>query len=235
MYYVYIILNLINDKMYIGKTGDLSDRWSKHKSIGLGGKEKYGKRFQAIHAAINKYGSENFEFFPIEAHNDEKFTYDRETILIEEFGTRKSAIGYNEKPGGMGFMSGENHPMYGKPISEEHRQKLKIARNNHPSASGWKASPEAKAKMSEDRVGSKNVMFGKRHSEETKKKISDTRKASNQSKGENSHWALLTNNQAKEIRILYFEQNKKRSEIAKIYNVAWDIIHDIVMNRTYKS
>ena len=50
-------------------------------------------------------------------------------------------------------MSGENHPFYGKHLSEEHKKKLKesLGGKNHP-------------------------FYGKHRSEETKKKISDTLK-----------------------------------------------------------
>jgi hypothetical protein len=56
----------------------------------------------------------------------------------------------------------------GRPKSLEHRQKLALARL------GTKASEATKLKMSETRKGRPSTMLGKKHSEETKKKIRDS-------------------------------------------------------------
>jgi len=65
------------------------------------------------------------------------------------------------------FGSKENHPCYGKPLTEKHRNKIAAARQ------GSKASIETRLKMSEMRKGkpANCSMSGKKHSEETKQKI----------------------------------------------------------------
>lgn len=61
MYLIYQITNRINNKIYIGETRR-QDRWKQHQRYALGGPIKYPKHFKAIHAAIKKYGVENFTF-----------------------------------------------------------------------------------------------------------------------------------------------------------------------------
>ena len=36
-YYIYLITNLINDKVYVGKSVDPVGRWGDHKKVSLGG------------------------------------------------------------------------------------------------------------------------------------------------------------------------------------------------------
>lgn len=58
MYYIYKIENIINHKIYIGlTTRDINLRWKEHINISFS--ERYGCDY-AIHAAIRKYGPENF-------------------------------------------------------------------------------------------------------------------------------------------------------------------------------
>ena len=62
-------------------------------------------------------------------------------------------------------ISGKNHPMYGKHLSEETKQKISEAhKGQHP-------SEESKKKMSESRKGENNCNYGKPMSDEQKKKL----------------------------------------------------------------
>lgn len=62
-------------------------------------------------------------------------------------------------------MSGENHYLHGKTISEETREKIRQGNL------GKIMSDESKKKLSESHSGEKNGFFGKTHSEETKEKL----------------------------------------------------------------
>ena len=53
---------------------------------------------------------------------------------------------------------------------------------------GWKASNETKQKMSENRKGKKNSFYGKKHSEETRKKLSIINKERNNNGKNNSFY-----------------------------------------------
>lgn len=73
--------------------------------------------------------------------------------------------------------SGPNSPMYGRKMTEEQRMKCALAHTNPP--------PEVRAKMSAAaklRTGEKNSFYGKKHSEETKRKLREALS------GENSPW-----------------------------------------------
>jgi hypothetical protein len=97
-------------------------------------------------------------------------------------------------------MKGENHPLYGKHHSEKTKQKLSESHkgNKHSEKTkqklseinkGKKLSKETKEKISESRknkcLGELNPMYGKHHSEDTKRIISE--KIKNQSKIECPH------------------------------------------------
>lgn len=66
--------------------------------------------------------------------------------------------------------SGENHPRYGVNLSETTKEKIRQARI------GKRASEETKRKLSEQRQGELNNFYGKHHSEDSKKKMSNAKK-----------------------------------------------------------
>ena len=65
--------------------------------------------------------------------------------------------------------TGENNPMFGKHLSEEHRKKLSDA------LTGRVFTEEQKKKLSESKTGENNPMFGKHLSEETRNRISEAK------------------------------------------------------------
>lgn len=88
---IYKITNKINEKIYVGQSVDIIDRWRRHKIA----KDDY-----VIHQAIRKYGVENFIFEIIEECSREELD-DKEKYWIiqcESF----SKNGYNMTPGGQG-------------------------------------------------------------------------------------------------------------------------------------
>lgn len=70
----------------------------------------------------------------------------------------------------VGKFLGENHPNFGKHISEEQKQKLRDANI------GKKHSEETKQKMSASRKGEKCYWYGKKQSEEHKKRLAEAKK-----------------------------------------------------------
>lgn len=68
------------------------------------------------------------------------------------------------------FQNSENHPMYGKHMSEESKRK------NSESHKGKKPSNETRMKLSESRIGSKNPNYGKTISDEQRKKLANQKK-----------------------------------------------------------
>lgn len=129
---IYSIRNLINNKIYIGKT--INDR------------DDYFGSGLLINRAIEKYGKENFskeileEVFSVETLND------REKYWIDEYNSTDLRIGYNIGKGGDGGDLFTNHP-----DKEEIRKKC-----SHPGESngmfGRKHTDDTRRKMCENSV-----------------------------------------------------------------------------------
>ena len=96
-----------------------------------------------------------------------------ERRMIRWYGRKINGSGIlrNISEGGDGNpMPGELNPRFGVNLSEELRNKISN------SLKGRKHSDESKKKMSDKGKGENNVMFGKKHSDETRKKMSDAKK-----------------------------------------------------------
>jgi group I intron endonuclease len=156
MFYVYRITNKVNGKIYIGKAKDALKRFRIHIKIAKGGKEKYPRKFQAIHAAIAKYGIENFTLEIMHEVQTEQESFDLEVIEIASI--RKASLPcYNLSDGGEGN-SGWHH-------TKETRQKMSKA------GKGKKHSEEHRKAQSEAVKGKKSFMFGTHLSTQWKESI----------------------------------------------------------------
>lgn len=108
--YIYKITNRINNKIYIGQSNNVKNRWNEHKRLGSLDSTKRKKYHNSkLYNAINKYGIENFVFEiiegPISNYNE------REKYWIQYY---KSDInGYNITSGGEDppILKGDNSPM----------------------------------------------------------------------------------------------------------------------------
>lgn len=128
---VYKIVNLTNNKIYIGvhKTDNVNDGY-----MGSG---------KLIHRAIKKYGIDNFEKRILYITEYEELAYNLERSLVtEEFISRKDT--YNLKLGGIG---GRHPNSY---TDEERIAKSKLMKENNPS---YNMSVETRNKMSESKRG----------------------------------------------------------------------------------
>jgi len=99
MGYIYKITNLVNNKIYIGKTVVSEPRrwqahvWYAHNDI--------KKDCPYLCNAINKYGKENFKREIIE-EIDDKNLFEREIYWINYYASNNHEIGYNLDNGGIG-------------------------------------------------------------------------------------------------------------------------------------
>lgn len=166
---IYKITNIVTQDFYIGKTTKTAqERFNRH--LYLSG---YGSNCH-IHASIRKYGKENFSLSIIEDGIDcEDQLNEREIYHISINQPR-----YNSTTGGEGTRglkrSEETRKRMsdsakGRKISTEQRQKISAT------LKGRKLKPETVEKM-KLLTGDKNPFFGKKHTEETKKKISESKK-----------------------------------------------------------
>ena len=79
MPYIYKITNLINGKIYIGKTLDtIEKRWKDHKKDSI--RPRCEKR--PLYSAMNKYGIENFAIEEVEECSEKELS-EREKYWIE--------------------------------------------------------------------------------------------------------------------------------------------------------
>ena len=98
---IYKIKNLINNKIYIGQSVFIEQRWAAHRYAGRNAKDNY-----PIHKAMNEYGIENFSFEIIEECDITELN-DKEVYWIQFYDSYKN--GYNATPGGT-MVQGENNP-----------------------------------------------------------------------------------------------------------------------------
>lgn len=147
-YTVYMHINKINSKRYIGITCQKPEkRWRNGK--GYKGNGYFIK-------AINKYGWDNFEHIIIAKGLDEEEAKWLEIELIRVWDSTDRTKGYNITLGG--------ESANGWIPSEETKKKLSEAHK------GKEFSEEHKRKLSEAKKGENHHMYGKHHTEESKKK-----------------------------------------------------------------
>jgi len=151
MNFVYLTTNLKNGKKYVGShsTEVLNDGY-----LGSG---------KLLFLAIKKYGKKNFQRIILQECEDVKESRILEEYFIKKFKTL-TPNGYNiSKTGGSGIP--------GKSWGT-HSEKIKQQISNSIKSKG----PEYRKNISESVSGEKNGFYGKKHSEETKEKISQKNK-----------------------------------------------------------
>lgn len=216
MWYVYIIDNIVNGKLYVGKGSNDRDRWYEHQKIANGGKDKYPRQYSYLHRAIIKYGVENFLFSIWKYCETEEQAFAEEINFIAYLKTKGYKL-YNLTAGGEGN-SGWRH-------SEETKQKMAIVKT------GKKVSEETKQKISATKTGipiseehKKKISLarlGTYRSEETKKKLS----------GENhSKLTWIEVNQIRELR----SQGMLYTDISKQFGVDRTTVSLICRHKTWK-
>lgn len=207
MFYVYKIRNLINDKIYVGKSKNVDERWAQHLM------DAKANRGSVLHRAINKYGGSNFAVSVLEELVSEEVAFEQERFWISYYKTNiyrhGDKFGYNLTDGGDGRS--------GYIPSEETKSKLSI------SNTGQKRSAATKAKIAA-------VQIGKTTPATTKSKMSLTHTGKHM--GENNNRAKLTEAEVIEIKRL-LAQGHKTVEIAKKYGVIERTIRNIKTGKTW--
>ena len=130
-YYIYKHTNKVNGKVYIGQTCRTpTARWGNGKGYVTS---------PHMHAAIQKYGWENFTHEILYEVSTVEEANKLEIELIKQYKANDPAFGYNLQDGGKNGLQ----------------------------------SDETKAKIRAKQLGSNNSFYGHKHSEETKKRISE--------------------------------------------------------------
>lgn len=179
---IYCIKNIQNGLVYVGSSKNIDQRWSTHKYM-LNKNIHFNCHLQN---AWNKYNPESFSFIVLElcvqeilverenywmnsyesynhkkGYNLERYINERKEISAEtkekisKARKGKSTMSDEAKQRMSERISGEKNINYGKPREQDVIDKIKVTKALNPA------------------VGEKNPFFGKKHSEETKKKISE--------------------------------------------------------------
>ena len=107
---------------------------------------------EVVNNAIKKYGTDSFERITLCEFDNEEDCYLAEERLIGDLWKTDKKC-YNKQPGGKGFSSGIGHYTQGKGFTKKHKENLKTARKKRAPH-----SEETKLKMSESRKGSKRTL-----------------------------------------------------------------------------
>lgn len=139
---IYKITNKVNGKFYIGSSKNIKERWKHHRSDLKSGTHSNPH----LQNSYNKYGKKNFKFEIIETIDPiPELLLEREQVLLDYHLENNWEQAYNiaiyacSGMKGRGHteevkqllsekLSGENHPHYGKPVSEEWRRKISKSR-----------------------------------------------------------------------------------------------------------
>lgn len=159
-YNIYIITNKVNGKQYVGITkNDIQQRFDQHIY-----ESNHNHTNRVLCKAIRKYGKYNFSIKLLESIEDEKLAKETEIFYISKYKTHiehEECNGYNMTIGGDGVkgftiteetraklsaaFSGENHPFYGKHLSDEHKMNCSMVKL------GIKKSQSTRKNMSESK------------------------------------------------------------------------------------
>jgi len=153
---VYGILNKVDGKIYIGSSRKVKSRLRGHRNLLL----KNSHQNAHLQGAWNKHGAENFEFKVIEKVSDTEILFEAEQKHIDLNKSMDHEFGYNMIPA---YPSVKHSEATRLKMSAERRKRGQL-------------SEETKQRIVESTTGERNHMFGKAHSDETKAKISASKK-----------------------------------------------------------
>lgn len=209
MYFLYLIESRLTGAIYIGKTNNPNHRWAMHKTIAKNddASKTYYKSKSAVHHAIKKYGVDNFDFQVISCYSSEEECYLEEQFWIQYLLDANIKL-YNVSDGGVGATSGEKHPNFGKPRTEDVKTKI---------------SDKLKGRF----VGPNNPNYGNKMPSDSRKRISDFRKnfvVSEETKNKISNTLLSMSDEERNIQIGENQHNSKLKEyevveIKKMLNI----------------
>ena len=162
--YIYITINKIDGKTYVGKHKLYKRSWNNDNYLGSG---------KLLNLALKKYSKENFEKFLICYTESEKDACEKEEFWIAHY----KAIGkaeYNIAKGGQG--GGHPSVWKDKHLSEKIRKKISETLKGNNNKKGKHCSEETRKRLSEAAKNRPSNRKGKHHSEATRRKMSESQK-----------------------------------------------------------
>lgn len=197
---IYKITNTVNNKCYIGQSADLIKRIQKHIKTLIAGTN----RNEHLQNAYNKYGTGKFTIEIIDKCTKENLD-EREMFWIDYYKSYDPKYGYNKTKGGTGGNSyvevadkeyqkkiqtklsaskkGKGNPIYGTHCYTNGIviKYIKDDEVDEYETNGWyNGVPDyIKEKERAANSGPNNGFYEKKHSEETKQRLSEIRKGKN--------------------------------------------------------
>lgn len=159
---------MVNEKLYIGITKlSLAERWAKHLKDSIN--PKY-----PLHCAIKKYGVSNFKIDLLEESNKKEYISSLEEPTIQKFNSRSH--GYNVALGGYGGDLGPeaNNKRKLTIANRSNEDKKKLSDLQRKRQCGKTKYNDAGRLSQSIKVTGNQFALGSIHSEETKKKISNS-------------------------------------------------------------
>jgi group I intron endonuclease len=175
---IYKIVNLVNDKFYVGSTNNQRERFRTHRN-----KLRRGVHHCAhLQASWNKYGEEKFAFRVVAYIPDGESLQEAEDHWLMEHVGKPDCYNVGLRSGApMRGIPKEKHPAFGKPKTEEQRAAISATLKafyaedyaNHPRV-GKTHSEDTKERIRQAKLANpQSFWLGKTRSEETRKKISE--------------------------------------------------------------
>lgn len=179
---IYKIINITNGKFYVGSTGDTRERFRVHR------KRLRSNKHHCAHlqAAWNKYGEDNFLFKVVEEVSDISLLQGAEDRWLVEWVGKEQCYNHGLRSGApWRGCNSEDHPNFGKTLSEDNKRVLREARANQPCPrTGKTHTEETKQLIREKKLANPTkAWLGKTRDEETCKKIGDTQRGKPKAKG----------------------------------------------------
>jgi len=149
---IYCIKNVINNKVYIGKSKNISERWEKH----LYALKSNTHPNSHLQSSFNKYGEVNFSFLILDSFEEiEEITLNElEIKLIKEYKSHIDLYGYNKTFGGEGASHIDDvkqkisNSLKGKKFNEERKEKIRKANIGKKRTEEWKKNISKKLSVS---------------------------------------------------------------------------------------
>lgn len=189
---IYCIKNIITNKKYIGQSTDIFYRWSKHK-YNLNNNCHPNAYLQS---SWNKYGELNFTFNILERCKNDELD-DREIYWINFYNTVDRTKGFNLRNGGQNGgskYSDESRKKMSHTQTELFKNPERIKQSKESALRVW-----ADEEYKESRSGENHPLYGKHHSEETKKKISKANKGKKKPPRSEHHCKALSDSHLGQI------------------------------------